>query len=93
MNYINLWPTPDTRDEVKQLYRLAKGYNSRCRLIVNINTFSNVSEHGYAYMCSIGPRGGKYVHIITDGLRVVKRSFSSVSFHNFNIEEPFVLRG
>lgn len=92
MKYSNLLPASTVSDEIRNAYKFAKQYGMRCQILVNINLRYSVPEHGYATHCTIGPKGGRYVHLITDSLRIVKRSFSSVAFHdNFNPEPEFKL--
>ena len=82
MNYTNLFPPPKVPPSLLGEYLFAHQYGVRVVIFTSLygNQHLSVPEKGWATHCSYGPKGGHYVHIITDSLRKVTRGASSVQY-------------
>lgn len=80
------------KPELLANYLHAKRYGVRVLAWMTINTHYRVRIVGWATHCSIGPKGGRYVHFICEDLRERKHDFTSIDFdHDWNKEREFKL--
>ncbi len=66
--------------EAWERYNYARQHGIRCGFFMWVRLGHSPFIKGYATHCTIGPRGGRYIHIVCDTHRLIKRRFKDVRF-------------